>query len=610
MNEIASRVDNLRLQMRENRMDVYIIPSADFHQSEYVGDYFKARAYITGFTGSAGTAVVTQDRAALWTDGRYFLQAEQQLRDTPYELMKMGEEGVLTVDEFLEKVLPEEGCLGFDGRVISLGAGMRFEKIVAQKNGKIRYEQDLIDDIWTDRPQMPAEKAFLLEEKYAGESISRKLARVREEMRKQGANVHVLTSLDDICWLCNLRGNDIAYSPLVLSYAIIEMERVLLFVDETKFDEKLRSEFAANKIEVRDYNDVYEVVKDYGVRETAESEKTAGTNQDVVLLDPSKMNYALYENISDQAVKVEAMNPTTLMKAVKNRVEIENIKKAHVKDAVAVVKLLCWLKSRIGREELTEISVSDKLEDFRRQQEGFIEPSFAPISAYGEHAAIVHYEATEESNAVLKPEGLLLMDTGGHYYEGTTDITRTIALGPVAQEEREHFTIVAISMLSLANAKFLYGCDGSNLDVIAREPFWKCGLNFNHGTGHGVGYLMNVHEGPNAFRWKSYAGESYPLEAGMVTTDEPGLYIAGSHGIRTENELLTVKAEKNEYGQFMEFEYLTFVPIDLEAIDVTMMTKDDIEKLNQYHEAVYEKISPYLTQDEQLWLKENTRRVG
>ncbi|MDD3401936.1 MAG: aminopeptidase P family protein [Hespellia sp.] len=597
MSRIAERVSELRQQMQKQQIDSYVIPSADFHQSEYVGDYFKAREFITGFTGSAGTAVVMMDAAALWTDGRYFLQAEKQLQGGLYELQRMGEDDVPTMEEYLEEHLKEGGVIGFDGRVISVDQGKLFENIAHKKRGQIRYDLELIDQIWEQRPPLSGEKAFLLEDIYTGEPMEKKLARVRMSMKECGADTHILTSLDDICWLFNLRGNDIAFSPLVLSYAIIYDGSAQLFVSKEKLSGQICEILEQNKVDICPYEAVYETVKQFGP-------------QNRILLDPEKMNYALYHNIPECAVKIDRRNPTSLFKAVKNPVEVTNIKRAHIKDGVAVTKFLYWLKTRVGKEELTEMSVSEKLEEFRRAQEGFITPSFAPISAYQEHAAIVHYESTPETNVALKPQGLLLMDTGGHYYEGTTDITRTIALGPVSEEARTHFTIVAASMLALANTTFLYGCDGANLDIVAREPFWKRGLNFNHGTGHGVGYLMNVHEGPNAFRWKSKSGaEVYPLEEGMITTDEPGLYIAGSHGIRTENELLTVKDRKNEYGQFMKFEYLTFVPIDLEALNPDMLSGDEKKQLNQYHEQVYRTISPYLSEEERAWLQVQTRGI-
>lgn len=594
---IIERLTALREQMKERGIQYYVIPSADFHQSEYVGDYFKARAFISGFTGSAGTVLVTEETALLWTDGRYFLQAGKELEGTSYELMRMGEEGVPTIEEYLEQQMKTGESIGFDGRVISLDQGNRFAEIAEEKQGCTRYNLDLIDCIWEERPAMSEEKAYLLEDTYAGESVAEKLSRVRTKMSERGANVHILTSLDDICWLFNLRGHDIAYSPLLLSYAIIDMEQAQLFVNKEKLNNQICEKLQANQVRIYPYEQIYEAVGKF-------------VPKDQVLLDPSKMNYALYHNIPTEVEKMTGINPTTVMKAVKNEVEIAHIKKAHIKDGVAVTKFLYWLKHQIGKEPLTEMRVSEKLESFRQEQDGYLEPSFAPISAYREHAAIVHYESTPETDAVLEPSGLLLMDTGGHYMEGTTDITRTIVLGPVTQEEKEHFTIVAISMLALANITFLYGCDGVNLDVVARTPFWKRGLDYNHSTGHGVGYQMNVHEGPNGFRWRRQSGsEVYPLEAGMVTTDEPGLYIAGSHGIRTENELLTVKSCKNAYGQFMKFEYLTFVPIDLDAIDETLMSEDDIIALNAYHTQVYQEIAPYLSEEERLWLKEQTRSL-
>ncbi|SHK71898.1 aminopeptidase P family protein [Hespellia stercorisuis] len=593
---IAERIEQLRAQMKERQIDAYMVPSADYHQSEYVGKHFKERAFITGFTGSAGTAVITMDEAGLWTDGRYFLQAGQQLQGTGVTLFKMGEEGVPTVEEYLVKKLPEHGVLGFDGRVVSAGEGRSLLEKFAGKQGEIHCDMDLVGEIWKNRPALSDKPAFLLEEKYAGESAASKLSRVREVMGEAGAGVHVLTTLDDICWLLNIRGDDIAYSPLVLCYCIVYMDRVVLYIDEQKLDDQIRAQFQKDQVEVRPYGSIYEDVRQFGAGDT-------------LLLDPSGVNYTIYSSLAAEVKTVEQRNPSTMFKAVKNKVEVENIKAAHIKDAVAVTKFLYWLKHHIGRVPLTEMSVSDKLEEFRREQEGFIEPSFAPISAYRDHAAIVHYESTPETNVELKPEGLLLMDTGGHYYEGTTDITRTIALGKLTQEEKEHFTITLRSMLRLANTKFLYGCTGENLDVVARRPFWEVGLNYNHGTGHGVGYLMNVHEGPQNLRWRATGQPSYPLETGMTVTDEPGLYIEGSHGIRLENELTVCEAEKNEYGQFMKFEFLTYVPIDLDAVIPEKMSDRDRKMLNDYHKIVYEKISPYLTDAECFWLCEVTRKI-
>ncbi|MEG0189810.1 MAG: aminopeptidase P family protein [Lachnospiraceae bacterium] len=593
---VPERIEKLRALMAEKKMDAYIIPSADNHQSEYVGAHFKARGFITGFTGSAGTAIITKDQAGLWTDGRYFLQAEQQLAGSGVKLFKMGEPGVPTTEEFLMTTLPENGTLGFDGRLIAMQEGQAFEEELSSKHVSINYEYDLIDMIWEDRPALSTEPAFFLEEKYSGESTASKLSRVREAMKEVNANAHVITSLDDLCWLLNIRGNDVAFSPLVLGYAIVYMDGVDLFVDKNKLDDTIRAEFTTNKVTVYPYNDIYEAVKKFGASDT-------------LLIDPARMNYAMYNNISSDATKVEKLNPSVLMKAMKNKVELKNIQKAHIKDGVAHTKFIYWLKQNVGKIEITEMSASDKLEEFRGEQEGFLWPSFAPICAFKEHAAIVHYESEPETNVALEPGGLFLSDTGANYYEGSTDITRTIVLGEVSEEEKIHFTTVARSNLSLARAHFLYGTCGYNLDILARQPFWDMNLNFNHGTGHGIGYLLNIHEGPTGFRWQVRAHEAHPFEEGMVITDEPGIYIADSHGVRTENELIVRKGEANEYGQFMYFEPITFVPIDLDAIIPELMSPVEKAELNKYHEQVYANIAPHLTEEERAWLKVNTRAI-
>lgn len=593
---IPERIAKLRAFMAEKNMDVYMVPSADNHQSEYVGEYFKSREFITGFTGSAGTAVITKDKAGMWTDGRYFLQAEIELKDTGVELFRMGNPGVPTVDEYIADVIPEGGTLGFDGRVVAMGEGQELAQMLAAKNAKINYDFDLIDDVWTDRPALSTEKAFHLDVKYTGEDTASKLARIRKEMDKVGANVHVITSLDDVCWTFNFRGNDVAYSPLVLSYTIIYKDHVDLFVDESKLNDEIKANLAKNNVTVLPYNDVYEAIKKFGAGDT-------------LLVDPARMNYALYNNISNEAAKVQQLNPSVIMKACKNGTEIKNIKEAHIKDGVAVTKYMYWLKKNVGKMEITEMSASDKLEELRAEQGGFLWASFAPICAYGEHAAIVHYESEPETNVALEPHGLFLNDTGANFNEGSTDITRTIALGTLTEEEKLHFTTVCRSTMALQSTRFMYGACGYNLDIIARKPFWDMDLNFNHGTGHGVGYLLNIHEGPTGFRWQIRPGEKYPFEAGMIITDEPGIYIAGSHGIRTENELLVVEGTENEYGKFMHFESVTFAPIDLDAIEPKYMSEEDKKLLNDYHAQVWEKISPYLEGEEKEFLKEYTRAI-
>lgn len=595
--KVSEKIDCLRKEMAEEGIDYYIIPSADFHHSEYVGEYFKTREYMTGFTGSAGTAVFGKEQAYLWTDGRYFLQAEDQLKGSGITLCKMGEPGVDTIEEFLEKELPQGGVLGFDGRVIGLAEGRKYEKIVKKKGGSIVSEYDLADRIWEDRPELPTAPVFLLGEKYAGESVSSKLERIRMEMEDVNADLHIVSSLDDVAWILNMRGDDVAYCPVVLSYAVIRKDSVVLYADKEKFSQEIRSCFEKDHISILPYNDIY---SDLGKLEEGET----------ILIDPERTSYALYYSISENAVITEGRNPSILMKSIKNETEAENIRNAHLKDAVAHTKFMYWLKNAIGKEEITEISAAEKLEEFRAQQEGYMGASFAPICAFGEHGAIIHYSATEASNIALKPGKLFLSDTGGHYMEGSTDITRTVALGEVSEQEKEDLTLVARAMLRLANAVFLYGCSGASLDCIARDVFWKERKNYNHGTGHGVGYMLSIHEAPINFRWNGGNTAAQKFEENMVITDEPGIYIGGSHGIRIENELMVRKAEKNEYGQFMDFEVLTYVPIDLDAILPEKMSEEERQMLDVYHGEVFRKVSPYLSDEEKEWLRVYTRPIS
>ena len=593
MNE---RLEALRTLMAQRGIDAYLVPTSDFHDSEYVGEYFKCRKYLTGFTGSAGTAVITADDAGLWTDGRYYVQAAGQLEGSGFRLQRMGQEGVPTVEEYLEQVIPEGGVLGFDGRVVDGRTGGRLQELMEGKHGTIRCEEDLAGEIWKDRPALPAEPVWILDEKYAGMSAAEKIRNLREEMKKERASVHVLTTVDDIVWLLNIRGNDVPCNPVVLSYAAVTMDRLFLFINDGVLNEAVRTYLESLLVTVKPYDEIYSFVKSFcGER---------------VLVEPEKTNYALIRSLASCNTLVCRMNPTAMAKAVKNPVEVENERKAHIKDGVAMTKFIYWLKHRIGTMPMTEISVSDYLEQLRREQ-GCLELSFDTISAYKENAAMCHYSATPETDKELKPEGLYLVDSGGQYYEGTTDITRTVALGPITAEEREHFTLTVISMLRLGHVKFLYGCRGLSLDYVAREPFWSRGLNYDHGTGHGVGYLLNVHERPNGIRYKMVPErmDNAVLEEGMICSDEPGIYIEGSHGIRTENLMVCRKGEKNAYGQFMEFEFLTMVPIDLDALDPSLMEARDREWLNQYHKEVNEKIAPHLTEEEAAWLREATRAI-
>lgn len=591
---INNRIEKLRSLMKEKDIFAYIIPSADYHQSEYVGEFFKGREFISGFTGSAGTVVITQEKAILWTDGRYFLQAEEELSTSCVELYKMGQENVPTTFEYIENEVPSGSKVGFDGRTISAAMGAILELNLAKKNITISYEDDLLNEIWEDRPALSDAKAFLLDIKYSGEDFTSKIARVREWMRENNTTTHILTSLDDIAWLFNIRGGDIKYNPVVLSYAVITLDKAILFVDENKLNDEIKTSFGEEVVEIKNYFEIYEFVKTIN-------------KEEIVLIDSNKISYSILKNIPAGVKVVNGMNPSTKFKAQKNSVEIENTKKAHIRDGVAVTKFMYWLKNNIGKIEITELSAADKITELRREQGKFIEESFGTIAGYASNGAIIHYSVTEESNTTLKDRGLFLLDSGGQYFDGTTDITRTFALGELTKEEKYHFTTVARAMIRLSDVKFLHGVNGYYLDILARGILWNEGLNYNHGTGHGVGHVLNVHEGPNGFRLDNK--ESAILEEGMITTNEPGFYKAGSHGIRLENEMLCVKGEKNEFGQFMEFEPITIAPIDLDAINVELMKEDEKAYLNEYHKMVFDTVSPFLTTEETNWLKEYTRAI-
>lgn len=595
---VKERVQALRAKMQERGIDIYLVPTSDFHESEYVGDYFKARKYITGFTGSAGTAVVTMTEAGLWTDGRYFIQAEHQLQGSGIDLYRSGEEGVPTVEEFLEDKLAQGGVLGFDGRVMNSADASKYEALVQKKEGSLYVKEDLVDIVWEDRPELPKEKLWILTDEYSGETCASKLARIREKMKEEGANLHLLSSLYDIAWILNLRGNDILHVPVFLSFLMIGEEDCTLFIQEEALTDEVRRYLDENKVQIRPYGAIYEAAASVNGRAS-------------VLMDESIVNYRIRTSLPESVKVIDKDNPSELMKSIKNETELRNTRLAHLKDGVAVTKFMYWLKTHIGKEEITEYTAGRYLDDLRAQQDNFLDLSFENISAYGANGAMMHYSASEDTAAVLKPKGFLLVDSGGHYLEGTTDITRTFVLGPLTPQQKLHFTTVCRSNLNLANAKFLYGCKGLNLDILSRGPLWQMGIDYKCGTGHGVGHILNVHEGPNGFRWRIVADrkDSGTLEEGMITTDEPGVYLEGEYGIRTENELICVKDEKNEYGQFMRFENITYAPIDLDGIDPEEMSRTERKWLNDYHKDVYEKISPYLTEEEREWLKTYTREI-
>lgn len=588
----------LRGKMRETGVDACLIPTSDFHGSEYVGDYFKCREYISGFTGSAGTLVVTLEDAGLWTDGRYFLQAAEQLEGSGIALKKERQPGVPTIEEYLIKTLKRGQTLGFDGRCIMADHA---DELIAQLNAQgiaVRTDIDLVGSVWDNRPPLSAQSVWPLPVEYAGESSQSKIERVRKYLSEKKAQYLLLTSLEDIAWLLNMRGNDVESTPVILSYLLLGEEGITWYVQEKCLSEKIKILLDMQEIKIAPYAQIYEDVKN--LPEDA-----------AIYYDPSAVNTALVSSLPENMKKIEGINPTFLFKAKKNPVEVENERKAHIKDGVAVTKFIYWLKSQTGKIKITEISAAEKLEQFRKAQEHYVEPSFAPIIAYREHGAIVHYSATEKTDVELQPESFVLADTGGHYLEGTTDITRTIALGSLTQEEKEMYTAVLKGHIQLEMARFLQGCSGQSLDVLARTPLWEKGLDYNHGTGHGVGYLLSVHEGPNNFRFRPPVSKRSDcvLEEGMITSDEPGIYLENKFGIRLENMIVCKKDIENSYGQFLCFDTLTLVPFDRSAIIPEELSTKERSWLNTYHQKVFNAIAPYLTEEEANWLKETTREL-
>ena len=545
----------LRRRMQEEQVDACLIMTDDFHGSEYVGDYFKSREYISGFTGSAGTLLVMKDTAGLWTDGRYFLQAEAQLSGSGITLYRSGQPGVPSVKEFLRKEMQPGETLCFDGRCVMASAARELREILEPGGVSVRSDLDLAGDIWTDRPAISREPVWILEEQYAGAGVGEKIQEVRRLLRAEKADWFLLAALEDICWLLNIRGNDVACTPVVLSYLMMSQKEVRWYVQKEALTDAVREYLEKSDVQVREYDAIYEDV----------SLLPAGAR---LLYDENHVNDALVRRISPEVEAFDGENPTLLLKAVKNPVEVENERAAHVRDGVAVTRFIYWLKKHAGKEPVTELSAAARLEELREEQEDYIGPSFYPILAYGEHGAIVHYSADEQSDVPLRPEGFLLADTGGHYKEGTTDITRTIALGPLSDEQKEMYTMVLKAHIRLADAVFLRGATGMSLDVLARTPLWERGFDYNHGTGHGVGYLLSVHEGPNSFRYRPAAsrGNDCVMEEGMITSDEPGIYLEGKFGIRLENLLVCARKKINAYGTFMGFEPLTMVPFERDAI--------------------------------------------
>jgi Xaa-Pro aminopeptidase len=590
---INERIAALRKLMKERGFSAYIIPSSDAHLSEYVAEHWQSRKWVSGFTGSAGTVVVTLEKAGLWTDGRYFIQAENQIKDSEIELFKIGIPGFPTYMNWTCKELKEGETVGIDGSVFSVNNVKEMQKKFAENNIEIISDFDLINDIWQDRPAIPTSDVFVHDVKFAGKSRTEKFTEIRKKMKKQKIDNHLLTSLDDIAWSFNIRSNEIDNSPVSICYAVIGVDSVHLFIDPIKINSKVKSELESDKIQIHTYGEIIDFLKKI---ETGKS----------ILIDPNRTNIKLKNAIPKECKIIEKRNLTTLMKSMKNDVEIENLKKCQIRDGVAMVRFLHWLNNSIGKEKITEMSAAEKLAEFRSKGENFVDLSFTSISAYMTNAAMMHYSPSQENETELKPEGFYLIDSGGNYLDGTTDITRTVALGPVSEEMKRDFTLVLKSHIELNMAHFLEGATGANLDILARHPMWQEGLDYKCGTGHGVGFFLNVHEGPQNF---SQHMINVPFKPGMVTTNEPGIYKENQYGIRTENTLLCVEDQKTDSGQFYKFEVISFCPIDLAAILPEMLSTKQKDWLNDYHAIVYDKLKSGLTESEQNWLKLQTRKI-
>ncbi|ELC8455215.1 aminopeptidase P family protein [Clostridium perfringens] len=590
--KVTERLEKLRKIMKDKGIDYYIIPSEDAHQSEYVCEHYRGRAYMSGFTGSAGTLLVGLENAILWTDGRYFIQALEELKGSGIEMFKMRIPGWPSLLEWLKENAKAGETIAFDGKVFSVGEYKDFKKLEEENNINIKIDEDLLDEVWKERPSLPKEKAFLHEVKYCGKSAREKLREVREEMKKLGANNYIIASLDDIAWLYNIRGNDVKCNPVVLSYALVKENEAYLYVDKSKFTSKMEEELLNEGVTLKSYDEIGNAISNL---------------EGKILIDPNKISAYLYECIKDKNNIVEFGNITNKFKAIKNEVELDNLRKCQVRDGVAMVKFMKWLKDNIGKIEISEISASDKLEELRSLGELFKGISFETIAGHKEHGAMMHYSATPESDYTLEPRGFLLIDSGGQYLDGTTDITRTFVLGELTEQERKDYTLVLKGHIGLMRAKFLKGATGSALDIKAREPLWNEGIDYKCGTGHGVGFFLNVHEGPQSI---SPVPNKVALEPGMIITNEPGVYREGKHGIRTENTMVVVKdTYSEEFGEFYKFDTISLCPIDLEGLDISLLNEEEKAWLNNYHKKVYDLLAPYLDEEEKEFLKNETREI-
>ena len=594
MNIINQRLADLRELMQREHLAAFIFPSTDPHQGEYIPDHWKGREFISGFNGSAGTAVVTMTSAALWTDSRYFLAAEEQLAGTEFQLMKLKIEGTPTISEWLGKKLKDTQSpeVGIDGMVNSASAAKALIAELRNEGGiTLRTNFDPLAQIWKQRPPIPTNPVELYPLEYAGESTQEKITRIRKALRDRHADGMLMAALDDIAWTLNLRGTDVHCNPVFVSYLIISTKEVILYINKEKLTPEVSDYLKAEGIKVDDYTNVGQGLKDYFEYN--------------ILLDPDEVNYTLYKMVKREII--EAESPVKQMKTIKNATEIEGFRRAMLKDGIALVKFLHWLKPAVEAGGQTEISIDQKLTALRAEQPLYRDISFDTIAGYQAHGAIVHYEATPKTDIPLKPEGFLLLDSGAQYLDGTTDVTRTIALGPVTEEQKKIYTLVLKGHIQIELCKFPSGSSGTQIDILARKDMWREGLNYLHGTGHGVGTYLNVHEGPHQFRmeWKPA-----PLVSGMTITDEPGIYLAGKFGVRTENTLLIVPFKETEFGKFLQFESLTLCPIDTTPIVVEMLLPEERQWLNDYHQMVFNRLSPHLTPEEQDWLRNATKPIS
>lgn len=587
------RLEKLRDLMEREGIDYYVIPTSDPHMSEYVLDRYKSRVYMTGFTGSAGYVVVTQDEALLWADGRYHVQAEKQIEGSDFKLIKWGLEGVDFYDEWLKKNVKPGETVGFNGEITPYGM---YKRLLEKLGDKInfKFEKDLIGEFWEDRPALPSGKAFILDEEYTGENPTKKLGIIREKMEEKGATHLFLATLDDIAYTLNIRGRDDLYTPIVVSYLLIDSHNATLFVDENKIDVSVKGYLQKNGVKLAPYEEVNDAL-------------VALDKNDTCYISGDKINALQYKLISENTKVIDEMLPTTMMKAIKNDTEVENERLAHIIDGAAVSRYLCWIKANAGKIKLNEFEAEEKLHEIRAEHESFISESFKTISAYKSNAAMAHYSASSENNSEIKAEGLYLVDSGGQYYEGTTDITRTVTLGNPTAEEIRDYTLTLKGHINLFLTKFLKGTCGCHLDVMARSAMWKEGIDFKHGTGHGVGYCLGVHEGPMSI---SKAIINVPLQPGMVISNEPGIYKEGKHGIRIENLVTVTEYKTTQFGQFFGFMNLTLCPYERELIDVSLLSDEELEYINEYHKTVFENTQSHMkTEEEKAWLKKATAEI-